>query len=135
MPWSRKGRAIPLLPLWAIRRVQSLSACTRMHFTFHTDYATGATVKGSNEIGFPLLHEVQTGLWCPSSLRAPAFFPGDEGARGIKLTTYLHLVPRLRMSGGIHLLPIYAFMVCTGKKFMSIMGLVNKIKDYKGRSF
>jgi len=33
MPWSRKGRAIPLLPLWAVRPVQSLSACTRVHFT------------------------------------------------------------------------------------------------------
>jgi hypothetical protein len=28
VPWSWKGRAIPLLPLWAIRSVQSLSACT-----------------------------------------------------------------------------------------------------------
>jgi hypothetical protein len=27
--WSRKGRAIPLLPLWAVWPVQSLSACTR----------------------------------------------------------------------------------------------------------
>jgi len=34
MPWSRKSRAIPLLPLWAVRPVQSLSACTRVHFTF-----------------------------------------------------------------------------------------------------
>ena len=33
VPWSRKSRAIPLLPLWAIRPVQSLSACTRVHFT------------------------------------------------------------------------------------------------------
>ena len=33
VPWSRKGRAIPLLP-WAIRPVQSLSARTRVHFTF-----------------------------------------------------------------------------------------------------
>jgi len=32
--WSRKGRAISLLPLWAVRPVQSLSACTRVHFTF-----------------------------------------------------------------------------------------------------
>jgi hypothetical protein len=31
--WSRKGRAIPLLPLWAVRPVQSLSACTSVHFT------------------------------------------------------------------------------------------------------
>jgi len=34
VPWLRKSRAIPLLPLWAVRTVQSLSACTRVHFTF-----------------------------------------------------------------------------------------------------
>jgi len=34
VPWSRKSTAIPLLPLWAVRPVQSLSACTRVHFTF-----------------------------------------------------------------------------------------------------
>jgi len=28
VPWLRKSRAIPLLPLWAVRPVQSLSACT-----------------------------------------------------------------------------------------------------------
>jgi len=33
--WSRKSRAVPLLPLWAVRYVQSLSACTRVHFTFY----------------------------------------------------------------------------------------------------
>ena len=25
---------IPLIPLWAVRSVQNLSACTRVHFTF-----------------------------------------------------------------------------------------------------
>jgi len=34
VPWSWKSRAMPLLPLWAVRPVQSLSACTRVHFTF-----------------------------------------------------------------------------------------------------
>ena len=34
VPLSRKSRAIPLLPLWAVRPVQSLSACTRVHFTY-----------------------------------------------------------------------------------------------------
>jgi len=28
VPWSRKSRAIHLLPLWAVRSVHSLSACT-----------------------------------------------------------------------------------------------------------
>jgi len=35
VPWLRKSSAIPLLPLWAVRSVQSLSACTRVHFTFY----------------------------------------------------------------------------------------------------
>ena len=34
VPWSRKSRDIPLLPLWTVRPVQSLSACTTVHFTF-----------------------------------------------------------------------------------------------------
>jgi len=34
VPWSRKGRAIPLLPLWAVRSVQNLIARTRVTFTF-----------------------------------------------------------------------------------------------------
>jgi hypothetical protein len=33
VPWSWKSGAIPLLPLWAARPVQSLSACTSVHFT------------------------------------------------------------------------------------------------------
>jgi len=33
VPWSWKSRAITLLPLWAVRPVQSLSACTRVTFT------------------------------------------------------------------------------------------------------
>jgi hypothetical protein len=33
VPRSWKGRAIPLLPIWAVRPVRSLSACTRVHFT------------------------------------------------------------------------------------------------------
>jgi hypothetical protein len=36
VPWSRKDRAIPPLPLWTARPVQSLSTCTRVHFTFCT---------------------------------------------------------------------------------------------------
>ena len=37
VPWSKKDRAIPLLPLWAVRSVQSLSACTRVHFSFYLE--------------------------------------------------------------------------------------------------
>ena len=38
VPWSRKSRAIPLLPLWAVRPVQSLSARTRVHFILRLRY-------------------------------------------------------------------------------------------------
>jgi len=34
VPWPRKSRAIPLLPLWAVWPIQSLSACTRVHLTW-----------------------------------------------------------------------------------------------------
>jgi len=43
LPYSR---AIPLLPLWTVRPVQSLSACTRVHFTFTCDiYLTTLPVR------------------------------------------------------------------------------------------
>jgi len=44
VPYSRKGRAIPLLLLWAVRPVQSPSACTRVTFTFFTYHHAGAFV-------------------------------------------------------------------------------------------
>ena len=45
--WSWKGRAIPLLPLWAVRPVQSLSACTRGHFTLPLTYTGWHKKKGN----------------------------------------------------------------------------------------
>jgi len=39
VPWSKKSRAIPLLPLWAVQPVQSLSACARVHFNFLLDHS------------------------------------------------------------------------------------------------
>jgi len=43
--WSRKIRAIPVLPLWAVRPAQCLSACTRVHFTLRTFYYVIKTYK------------------------------------------------------------------------------------------
>ena len=37
---------------------------------------------------------------------------------GVKLTALLILVPRLRMSRTIPLLPVYAFMTCTGTLYL-----------------
>ena len=38
MPWPRKSRAIPLLLPWVVRPVQSLSACTSVHYNFSLYY-------------------------------------------------------------------------------------------------
>jgi len=38
VPWSRKSRAIPLLPLWAVQPVQNLSVCVykgALYLFFH----------------------------------------------------------------------------------------------------
>jgi len=40
LPYSR---AMPLLPLWTVRPVQSLSACTRVHFAFTLQYSYTST--------------------------------------------------------------------------------------------
>ena len=45
LQWSRKSRAIPLLPLWAVRPVQSLSACTSVHFALPYLHITVHTAK------------------------------------------------------------------------------------------
>ena len=46
------------------------------------------------------------------------FLPRVCSERGVRLTTHLHRVQRLRISGAIPLLPLYAFMVCMGHKFL-----------------
>ena len=44
-PQCLYSRAIPLLPLWAVQPVQSLSACTRVHFTFTFTLCIGDYLK------------------------------------------------------------------------------------------
>ena len=52
----RKSRAIFLLPLWAILPVQSLSACTRVHFTF-TFYINSVRTTWVSNYAFGVLHK------------------------------------------------------------------------------
>ena len=68
----RKGRVIPLLPLWAVRPVQSLSACTKVTFTLHLPYRIytyNRTITGYNDI--PTCGKPPTcfGIFRPSSER------------------------------------------------------------------
>jgi hypothetical protein len=56
---------------------------------------------------------VQNGSGAPPSLLSMGTggsFPGGKAAGGVKLTTYLHVVPRSRMRGAISPLTQYAFM-------------------------
>jgi hypothetical protein len=48
VPWSSKSRATPLLLLWAVRPVHSLSACTTVHCTFHLYYLFDVVTSISN---------------------------------------------------------------------------------------
>jgi hypothetical protein len=68
-----------------------------------------------------LLQNVQTGSGAhPASyaLMAGDFCPRGKGTGTCKLTTYLHIVPRLRMSGATPLLLLHAFMAWKGKLYL-----------------
>ena len=73
VPWSKKSRAIPLLPLWAVRPVQSLSACTRVHLTFYHFRESSV---------FPLVY------FCHFLILPHIYFPGRNS-----LVTRLFLLP------------------------------------------
>jgi hypothetical protein len=45
----------------------------------------------------------------------PGILSRGQSGQGVNLTTHIHLAPRLRTSGNIHPLPLYAFMALTGK--------------------
>jgi len=67
VPWSWKSRAIPLLLLRAVRPVQSLSACTRVHYTF---------------ILYPCPHwDPKPGSHCPSDRRHAPEIARPQAAR------------------------------------------------------
>jgi len=50
LPWSSKSRAIPLLPLCSVRTVRSLSACTRVTFTFIMSCALTNELNGAESL-------------------------------------------------------------------------------------
>jgi len=57
-------------------------------------------------------------LWGPPSLYSTGTtnsFSGDKAAGVWSWSLLPHLVPRLRISGGISPLPLYTLMACTGK--------------------
>ena len=55
VPWSRKCRAISLLPLWAVRPVQSLSACT-VELYLYSPYGQYGLYRASMPVQVCALH-------------------------------------------------------------------------------
>jgi len=55
VPWSRKSRAIPLLPLWAVRPVQDFRACTGVQFTFTLTLTLDIPLSCVNSLPPPVL--------------------------------------------------------------------------------
>ena len=93
VPWSWKGRAIPLLPLWAVRPVQSLSPCTRVHFTpykchFINNAQGGKTAQWMMQSQWKL-RQLQLKTWGSST--CVRYFPS---VRRFELTSVRHGVCR-----------------------------------------
>jgi hypothetical protein len=99
--WSSKGTAIPLLPLWAVRPVQSLIACTRVHFTFTL---TNKELKIKNPINQITRHRHVLRLSRPAMFcrNVPTFWMRQTNFSKL-LTTYPHITRGLnRQSFKIH---------------------------------
>jgi len=54
-------------------------------------------------------------VWSLNPSRDKRIFCSPKCPNWLELTTHLYLVPKIRMSGTIPLLPLHAFMACTGK--------------------
>jgi hypothetical protein len=96
-----------------------------------SDQATGwrTGVRFPTGVGiFSLRHRIQTRSGThPASypMGTGGLFPRVQSGRGVKLTTHLHLVPRLRMREAIPPLPSYVFVArCLNKQRLRLHGVV-----------
>jgi hypothetical protein len=81
------------------------------------DWATGWTTGAEAKDFFSKTSRPTVGLtWIPIQWVTGVLSWGYSG-RGVKLTTHLHLVPRLRMVGAIPVLFVYVFLAWTGTRF------------------
>jgi len=97
----------------------------------HTTQSVVQTPVGARDFSF------QDWLWVPTNLLFSGnhhFFPPWLSRQVMKLTTHLHLLPRLRMTGAVPLLPLYPSMAWTGKT-LSFITLCLKFNITTGTKF
>ena len=94
--------------------------CNGKHYDFKELHGPGFDSRqGQETFLFSKMSRPALGPTQPPIHWVPGSFPGSKEVGALKLTTHLNLVLRLRMSGTIPLLPLYAFMVWTGKNLPS----------------
>jgi len=65
-------------------------------------------------------------LWGPLILLVSGYYSlFPKGDQGVMLTTHLRVVPRLRMSGAVPLLPQYAFLAWMGKTLSYLVDVMH----------
>ena len=96
VPWSRKSRAIHILPLWAVRPVQSLSACT-VQLYLYSPYGPYDLYRASVPV---------QGCTLPFTFVSP----GEKSSSSVKLTNHILQVPKLRNLSDALKIPTYYFM-------------------------
>lgn len=104
-------------------------ACVGGVVTWLQPFWSGVRISKRSRVS-SLLQNVQT-LFGPNLLTVqlvPEFFPVGKSGRGVKLPTHLRILPRLRMSGIVPLLPLYACMVWTRHLYLYLSK-----KDFKIR--
>jgi hypothetical protein len=137
-PQSLYRRSIPLLPLWAVRPVQSLSACTRAYFiniweswcslvsidTSVWDGGYGDWIPVGARFSAPI--QTGPGPHSASCTMGTGSFPEVKSGRCVTLTSHSPLVLWSWKSRAISLLPLWAlrpvqsFGACTRVYFINI---------------
>jgi hypothetical protein len=127
-PQCLYSRAIPLLPLWAVRPVQNFRSCTRMLFTLTLPcvrgpgsvvvIATGYGLEGSgieSRWGAKFSAPVQTGPGAhpASCTKGTGTFQKVKSGWGVRLTPHPFLVPLVMIEQSYTPTPTMVCTTCT----------------------
>ena len=118
MPWSRKSRAIPLLPYGPYSPYRASVPVQECTLPFLPS-GMGDRVP----VGGEIFRTCPDRPWGPPSLLYNGYqvFPGDNCGRGVTLTPHPLLVPWSRKSRAIPLLPLTSRTACTEPQWLTRM--------------